>query len=80
MRQTQTQTPQELNQESAAYIKQHIITPAMQDLTERLARLYNDIMDAVDLPEYNRKELNTLLNLQGAINPIYERLKDIITY
>ena len=78
--QMQRRTPQKLNTESAAYVKKHIITPAMQDIGERLARLYNDIVDAVELPEYNRNELNALLNLQGAINPIYEQLKDIIIY
>ena len=78
--QTQRRTPQKLNTESAAYVKRHIITPAMQDIGERLARLYNDIVDAVELPDYNRRELNSLLNLQGAINPIYEKLKDIIIY
>ena len=78
--QLQRRTPQKLNTESAAYVKRNIITPAMQDLAERLAQLYNDILDAVELPDYNRRELNSLLNLQGAINPIYEQLKDIIIY
>lgn len=76
----QVKTPQKLNTESAAHVKKDIITPAMRDIGERLARLYNDILDAVELPDYNRRELNSLLNLQGAINPIYEKLKDIIIY
>ena len=78
--QLQRRTPQKLNTESAAHVKKDIITPAMRDIGERLARLYNDILDAVELPDYNRRELNSLLNLQGAINPIYEKLKDIIIY
>lgn len=43
--------------ESENHELKNIIRPAMRDLGERLARLYIDIVDAVELPEYSRNKL-----------------------
>jgi len=72
--------PPELSAETAEYVKRHIITPAMQELGERLSRLYSDIVEAVDLTEQGRSELNALLNMGGVTYPLNERLKDIMLY